>query len=63
MYTLFVWNTAKCARWVPRMLTDANKSARMGAALMFLERYERDGNAFLDQDITGDELGFHTTPH
>jgi len=45
------------------MLTDANKSARMGAALMFLERYERDGNAFLDQDITGDELGFHTTPH
>jgi len=43
-----------CARWVPRMLTDAHKAARMGAALMFSERYERD-DAFLDQIVTGDE--------
>jgi len=52
-----------CARWVPRMLTDAHKVARMGSALMFLERYERDGNAFLDQTVTGDETWIsHNTP-
>ena len=52
-----------CARWVPRMLTDAQKAARMGAALIFLERYERDGNAFLDQIVTGDETWIsHNTP-
>ena len=44
-----------CARWVPQMLTDAHKAVRMGAALMFLKRYERDGNVFLDQIVTGDE--------
>ena len=52
-----------CARWVLRMLTDAHKAARMGAALMFLERYERDGNAFLDQIVTGHETWIsHNTP-
>jgi len=52
-----------CARWVPRMLTDAHKAVRMGAALMFLERYERDGNVFLDQIVTGDEPWIsHNTP-
>jgi len=52
-----------CACWVPRMLTDAHRAARMGAALMFLERYKRDGNAFLDQIVTGDETWIsHNTP-
>ena len=52
-----------CARCVPRMLTDAHEAARMGAALMFLERYERDGNVFLDQIVTGDETRIsHNTP-
>ena len=45
------------------MLTDAHKATRMGAALMFLERYERDGNTFLDQIVTGDETWIsHNTP-
>ena len=45
------------------MLTDAHKAARMGAALMFLERYEWHGNAFLDQIVTGDETWIsHNTP-
>ena len=53
-----------CARWVLRMLTDAHKAAGMGAALMFLERYEQDGNVFLDQIVTGDETWiFAQHPH
>ena len=52
-----------CALWVPRMLTNAPKAARMGGALMFLERYERDGNVFLDQIVTGDGTWIsQTTP-
>ena len=52
-----------CARWVPRMVTNAHKAARMGAALTFLEHYEWDGNAFLDQIVTGDETWIsHNTP-
>jgi hypothetical protein len=33
-----------CARWVPKMLTDAHKMQRMASALTFLERYCKDGN-------------------
>jgi hypothetical protein len=36
-----------CARWVPRMLTDAHKAVRMGTALMFMDCYEQGGNTFL----------------
>ena len=52
-----------CVRWVTQMLTDAHKTVRMGAALMFLECYKRGGNVFLDQIVTGDETWIsHNTP-
>ena len=52
-----------CARWVPRQLRDQHKTQRMGAALTFLTRYHTDGDAFLDQLVTGDETWVsHITP-
>lgn len=44
-----------CARWVPKLLSDAHKMKRMGAALTFLERYDEEGDKLLDQIVTGDE--------
>lgn len=44
-----------CARWVPKMLTDHHKAQRMGAALTFLDAYNRRGDALLDCIVTGDE--------
>ena len=43
-----------CARWVPMILTDNNKTHRMGATLEFLDRYNTDGD-FLKSIVTGDE--------
>ncbi|KAJ4430477.1 hypothetical protein ANN_22693 [Periplaneta americana] len=43
------------SRWVPKLLSEEQKAQLMGAALCFLERYEREGDAFLDQIMTGDE--------
>lgn len=52
-----------CSRWVPKMLTDQHKTNRMGSALSFLTRYEQQGDAFLDQIVTGDETWVcHFTP-
>jgi hypothetical protein len=44
-----------CARWVPKMFTDAHKTQRMAWALTFLEWYCKDGNEFLNHIVTGDE--------
>jgi hypothetical protein len=43
------------ARWVPKLLTDDNKTKCMGASLNFLVRYHSDGDEFLNQVVTGDE--------
>lgn len=52
-----------CARWVPRILTDEHKQKRMGAALTFLIRYDKDGEQFLNHIVTGDETWIsHITP-
>ncbi|KAJ4435619.1 hypothetical protein ANN_18235 [Periplaneta americana] len=52
-----------CARWVPRQLSDQHKTQRMASALTFLMRYHTDGDAFLDQIVTGDETWVsHNTP-
>ncbi|KAJ4433931.1 hypothetical protein ANN_16250 [Periplaneta americana] len=52
-----------CARWVPRQLNDQHKTRRMASALTFLMRYHTDGDAFLDQIVTGDETWVsHNTP-
>ncbi|KAJ4446940.1 hypothetical protein ANN_13642 [Periplaneta americana] len=45
-----------CARWVPRQLSDQHKTQRMASSLTFLIRYHTDGDAFLDQIVTGDEI-------
>ena len=45
------------------MLTDDNKTKRMGSALKFLTRYAQEGGEFLDSIVTGDDTsGFHHTP-
>lgn len=44
-----------CARWVPKLFTDHHKGQRMGAALTFLEAYDRHGDSLLDRMVTGDE--------
>ena len=44
-----------CARWVPKMLTDDNKTKWIGSALEFLTRYAQEGDEFLDSIVTGDE--------
>ncbi|KAJ4435469.1 hypothetical protein ANN_18085, partial [Periplaneta americana] len=52
-----------CARWVPRQLSDQHKTQRIASALTFLMRYHTDGDAFLDQIVTGDEIWVsHNTP-
>ncbi|KAJ4427979.1 hypothetical protein ANN_23992 [Periplaneta americana] len=52
-----------CARWVPRQLSDQHKTQRMASASTFLMRYHTDGDAFLDQIVTGDETWVsHNSP-
>ena len=41
------------ARWVPKNCTPEHKTKRMGSALSFLERYEKDGDEFLTHIVTG----------
>lgn len=51
------------ARWVPKQLTDQNKLLRVQCAQEVLERYELEGNDFLDLIVTGDETWVaHYTP-
>lgn len=52
-----------CARWVPKMLTPEHRQNRVLAAREFLERYESEGETFLDSIVTGDETWVcHYTP-
>lgn len=48
-----------CARWVPKMLTEDNKTQRMLTSSQILERYEADGEEFLARIVTGDETWVH----
>ena len=43
------------ARWVPRLLKNAEKGRRVQDSLSFLRQDERHGDAFLDRIITTDE--------
>ena len=43
------------ARWVPRLLKNAEKERRVQDSMSFLRQYERHGDAFLDRIITTDE--------
>ena len=52
-----------CARWVLKNLTPEHKMKRIGSALSFLERYEKDGDEFLKHIVTGNETWVsHVTP-
>jgi len=45
----------KCARWVPHVLTTEQKASRVSISSAHLRRFRREGNAFLNRIITGDE--------
>lgn len=42
-------------RWVPKMLTDENKAKRLEISKKNLERFQREGDSFLDRIVTCDE--------
>ncbi len=45
--------------WVPRLLTENHKKSRMGAALEFLQVYEREWSSLIGRIVTGDETWLH----
>ena len=47
------------SRWVPRMLTPEMKKRRKTICSELLRRYEEEGNAFIQQIVTGDESWVH----
>lgn len=47
--------TKVCTRWVPRLLTQENMRDRVEASEMFLRRWRKDGDRFLNRIITTDE--------
>jgi hypothetical protein len=44
-----------CSRWVPRQLSDDHKRARQKIYQEHLDRHAREGDAFLQRIVTGDE--------
>ena len=44
-----------CARWVPRMLTDQNKETRKTIASEHFQRFQLEGEEFLEKIVTDDE--------
>uniref|UniRef100_A0A8D8R8P0 Histone-lysine N-methyltransferase SETMAR n=1 Tax=Cacopsylla melanoneura TaxID=428564 RepID=A0A8D8R8P0_9HEMI len=51
------------ARWVPKQLTEQHKLNRVQTSKEFLERYELEGDNFLNSIVTGDETWVaHYTP-
>jgi hypothetical protein len=42
-----------CARWVPKQLTDEHRQACVEMFMQFLQRYNEEGEAFLQQISTG----------
>ena len=52
----------KSARWVPRLLSEEQKSARVAASKAFLKRYHDEGERFLNRTVTMDEsmVALHT---
>lgn len=44
-----------CARWLPKMLTQDQKDQRRDVCQDLLDRYEAEGDGFLDRVVTDDE--------
>ena len=52
-----------CARWVPKQLTEQHRLNRVASARQFLERFDQEGEQFIDSIVTGDETWVaHYTP-
>jgi [histone H3]-lysine36 N-dimethyltransferase SETMAR len=47
------------ARWVPRLLNEDHKEARVSVASSLLKRFQKEGNDFLDSIVTCDETWVH----
>ena len=47
------------ARWVPKMLTEQHKQARVSACQQLLDRFSAEGETFLERIVTGDETWVH----
>src|SRR3954470_21185983 len=47
------------ARWVPKMLTEQHKQARVSAYQQLLDRFSAEGQTFLERIVTGDETWVH----
>lgn len=53
----------RCARWVPRLLTNEHKAERIRCAELFLKTLRRESYAYLDKVVTTDETWISfTTP-
>jgi len=48
-----------CARWVPKELTEEQKNNRVAICQRLLDRYAKEGEAFLTRIIAGDETWVH----
>ena len=48
-----------CARWFPKQLTMLHKQTLLDSCQQNLDRYDKEGDAFLDIIITGDETWVH----
>ena len=51
--------SSKTARWVPRLLSDKQKTARVQISETLLARYEKEGDAFIHHIVTCDETWVH----
>lgn len=49
-----------CARWVPCLLTEEHKRKHFESGFEFLQRYQKEGNQFLDKIVTVDETWSHS---
>ena len=49
------------ARWVPKMLTEQHKQARVSACQQLLDRFNAEGETFLQRTVTGAETWDTTT--
>ena len=52
----------KSARWVPKLLNNEQKEERVRCSNIFIRKFQKDGQAFLDKIITMDEsaVAYHT---
>jgi len=48
-----------CARWIPKQLTMLHKQTRFDICQQNLDHYDKEGDAFLDKIVTGDETWVH----